>query len=225
MKRLRFALPVLAVLAFVIATGIPAPSRATSTLVPTFATWSSTTSGSLGSSNFTVTGSQVGTSSIRSILGFDDPAFDPAGPATIDTLNYESSSSFDVTFDSPVTNLAIYYRYMRGTGEGYTSYEMNAGPATGTWSVLSGFAGATTVCNYYLDISATSDAFLNGIVLFTGTLSAIHFASIGGTNTSAQALTFATLAEPPAPTTSTTLAATTSTTIVNADPVTPSFAC
>ena len=225
MKRLRFALPVLAVLAFVIATGIPAPSRATSTLVPTFATWSSATSGSLNSIGFTITGTRVSGSNLDSSFGFDDPAFDPAGPATIETLNYEANSSFDVTFDSPVTNLAIYYRYLRATTDGFTSFEMNAGAASGTWSVLSGLSGASLVCNYYLDVSSTTDMLLNGIVLFTGTLSAIHFASIGGTNPSLQALTFATLAEPPAPTTSTTLAATTSTTIVNADPVTPSFAC
>jgi hypothetical protein len=221
MKRLRFALPVLAVLAFVIATGIPAPSRATSTLVPTFATWSTGTTGTLGAATISV--SSAGSTTLQS-FDFDFSDFDPQGPNSLDTLNYAADSSFDVTFDVPVTNLAIYYRYMRGTTNGFTSFEMNAGAASGTWSVLSGLSGASMVCNYYLNISGTTDTFLNGIVMFTGTLTSIHFASIGGANSNGQALTFATLAEPPAPTTSTTLAATTTTT-VSTERQTPSFAC
>jgi hypothetical protein len=221
MKRLRFALPIFAVLASVIATGIPAPSRATSTLVPTFATWSSGTTGTLGAANISV--SSVGSTIIQS-LDFDLSDFDPQGPNSLDTLNYAADSSFEVTFDVPVTNLAIYYRYMRGTTDGFTSFEMNSGAASGTWSVLSGLSGASMVCNYYLNISSTTNAYLDGIVKFTGTLTSIHFGSIGGTTSSLQALTFATLEEPPAPTTSTTLAQTTTTTM-STERQTPSFAC
>ena len=222
----RLLLPLLATIAFLAAVTIPTTSRATSTLVPTFATWTSGTTGSLGTVDITVTS---GYSTVITPFDLDIPAFDPAGGSSVDMLNtnYQQSGALDIAFSAPVTNLAVYFRYMRGTTQGFSLYEVSP-TGTGTWSIESGLSGggsSTIHCEHFIDISGTTSDYLDGIVIFNGTLTALHIDGPNGTGGD-QALTFATLAAPPAPTT--TLATTTTaapSTTVAVGQLSPSFAC
>jgi len=162
-----------AVATFSVASFDPTPASAT-TYAPTLTTWITPTSGTLGSATVTVTTNTPSTST----WDLSDPTmFDPPASATASMLGFAAPDAVSFSFSSNISNPVLYFRYMRGPGIG--------GPATMTlssiggactWSIRSGFTGATLNGA----ILTLPNAFLNGIIECTGTTSGIGWTPAGG---------------------------------------------
>jgi hypothetical protein len=170
------------------AVALPAPASpsavtVTPTVTPTFATWtgatSDTASGTVGTSGFEVAfagpdlplpgwGPGIGSGDLS-----DPASYDPPGSASEQILDYaQRPGAVTITFDGPVTNLALYTVGFRGSF-GPTSYRLDA-TGTGGWVRISGggeLAGPILLSG--------STGFVNGVFAFAGTLTALEISTIG----------------------------------------------
>jgi hypothetical protein len=213
----RTVLVAVAATVVIVAGGIES-APAASTLVPTFATWTSGTVGSIGATGFT-------TSTASSLADFDlsTADYDPPGSDAQTTTNWSSDATLTVTFDAAITDVAVYFKYLRGAdASGPTSYELSS---TGgcTWSIQSGLTSTSLSGTTF---TTTGFSFDDGILLCSGTVTSLTLTPTGGSGSN-EAMTLATLTAPTPTTSSSSTTSTTATTTpsaaVAADTVEPTF--
>ncbi|WP_394796228.1 PEP-CTERM sorting domain-containing protein [Armatimonas sp.] len=161
------------------------------TQAQTFANWTSSTLGNLGGVNFGVSGFNNPTLVAYDLSGASYSA--APGSASQQSLDYSTSSSWTVTFASPISNLNLYSAFWRGTlsgGPNPTTYTFNQ-----PISVASGMAGATVVGNL---LTVPDSGFASGILNFASPVTTLSVTT-SGTFGQVQALNFSTSVSSSAP--------------------------
>ena len=173
-------------------------SASATTYTPTFASWGSSSSGAIGSTTITVSSALA---KVPFAVAFTGANFVPAASLT-DALDIGNTSGVAMTFGSALTNPALYLKGFEGQSGpvGVDSYSLSTSGGSCTWSIVSGFAGAS-ISGSTLTLADGSTN--NGIVLCTGSTSGITVSPIGSGQSRPAQMTLATLAENPDPTTST----------------------
>jgi hypothetical protein len=145
--------------------------------VPTFATWSSAQTGLLGTTDIGVTYGGITNARVSTEPDVADPtAYNPPGSASQQGIVYPiAPGSITVTFDEPVTNVAIYTWYFRGPGigQGPDAYRFLT-DGVGAWVRVSGnglVAGD--------ELFPRDGAFISNIMVFDGTLSTFTIQTLG----------------------------------------------
>ena len=200
------------------------------TYTPTLTTWTSATSGTLGSVTVTATTNSPSTGT----ADLSGASFDPAGSATAPMLQFAAPDAVLFSFSASVADPVLYFRFMRGSSVG--------GPATiafstigsaCSWTIRSGFTGAS----FNGAVLTLPSGFSNGIIQCTGSPTGIEWVPAGGQTGGSQSTVTVGVLAPVTPSTtattapastttastSTTAAAPTSTTTVTGDPVVPTF--
>ena len=191
------------------------PASAT-TYVPTLTTWNTPTSGTLGSATVTATTNTPSTST----WDLSDPAqFNPAGPAATPMLQFAAPDAVSFALTSTVANPVLYFRYMRGPGiGGPATMTLSSSGGACTWSIRSGFTGATLNGA----VLTLPNAFVNGIIECTGTPSSIGWTPAGGNTGGSGSLVTLGFLTDVTPTTSSS-SSTTVAAVAAEDPVIPTF--
>lgn len=155
---------------------IAAGAAARPASTPTFATWSSATTGTLGGANIEVTYDGPEFPAVRPLILDETTYFDPPGSATQQGLDYVlRPGSITFEFDAPVTNVAIYAYYLRTPAtQGPPAYGLST-DGEGSWVRVSGnglLAGS--------ELLPTDDyLFVLNILAFSGTTTTLSIETLG----------------------------------------------
>ena len=201
-----------------------APPAPAITYTPTFTAWSSGSNGTIGSVSVTLTNNPYSTLTDRDLSGAN---YVPAGSATQKMSMVEAKAATTISFSSPVTNPALYVKYLRGAATQGMDYALSSTGGSCTWSIQSGLTGAS-ITGSTLIPQATG--YGDGVILCAGTVSSFTIdgsadAGAGG----AYDITVAALVDPNAPSSSTTtttvdpVTTSSSTTPPAIDPLAPTF--
>ncbi|WP_309712023.1 PEP-CTERM sorting domain-containing protein [Armatimonas sp.] len=164
------------------------------TQAQTFANWATSTSGNLGGVNIGVSGFNNPTLVAYDLSGASYSA--APGSASQQSLDYSTSSSWTVTFASPISNLNLYIVSWRGNlsgGPNPTTYTFNQ-----TISVASGMAGATVAGNLLTVPDSGLASLASGILNFASPVTTLSVTT-SGTFGQVQALNFSTSVSSSAP--------------------------
>lgn len=157
---------------------------------------SGTASGTLGSTTITLSGLNNGATLVGSDPFSSNSGYNPNLSAGVNSIDYRFDSDWTATFSAPITDLAVYMGYWRGTNGGPTG---NGGNTTYTFDkapvLLSGCPNGSTSG---LVLTVTDGAYCNGIIQFAGTYSSLSLATNGG-GTGNQIVTFVTFGSDPTP--------------------------
>ena len=178
------------VTAFLLA-GIVLATPSLTSAASTFATFDSTTSGSLNGVNFAV--SSLSNASIYT-GDFSGGDWNNAGSQRYLDYLQNDTSTFTINFASAVSNLEMYLYYFRGDnngfGDGYNSYTFSE-----SFSVTAGLTGVS-VSGATLDTSSVT--FASGVLSFTGSVTSLTITTTGTATGGFAGFTMAQSAAPPA---------------------------
>lgn len=142
---------------------------------PTFATYVDGSSGSVNGINFSLsTLSNPAFGAEIQSLDLSAADWNSVGAQSGRIYNQNNTSSFTITFASPISNLELYLYYFRGSaagGGGFSSYTFSE-----SFTVTGGLAGVGVTGNT-LDTSTVN--FASGVLTFDGPISTLTISSPG----------------------------------------------
>lgn len=154
---------------------------------PTFATYSGSNAGSVNGVGFTMTGlSAAGYQPDIQSLGMTGSDWNNVGAQQGRIYDANSTTTFTVTFASPVSGLQMYLYYFRGAaggGGGYASYDFAQ-----AFTITGGLGSPTTQSGTALN---TPSGFANGVITFTGPVTTLTVTATGSASGGDQGFTFA----------------------------------
>ena len=154
---------------------------------PTFATYSGSNAGSVNGVGFTMTGlSAAGYQPDIQSLGMSGSDWNNVGAQQGRIYDANSTTTFTVTFASPVSGLQMYLYYFRGAaggGGGYASYDFAQ-----AFTITGGLGSPTTQSGTALN---TPSGFANGVITFTGPVTTLTVTATGSASGGDQGFTFA----------------------------------
>ena len=154
---------------------------------PTFATYSGSNAGSVNGVGFTMSGLSAAQyqPDIQS-LGMTGSDWNNVGAQQGRIYDANTTTTFTVTFASPVSGLQMYLYYFRGAaggGAGYTSYDFGQ-----AFTITGGLGSPTTQSGTALN---TPSGFANGVITFTGPVTTLTVTATGSASGGDQGFTFA----------------------------------
>ncbi|MGA0873063.1 MAG: hypothetical protein ACO3SJ_09325 [Phycisphaerales bacterium] len=154
---------------------------------PTFATYSGSNAGSVNGVGFTMSGLAAAQyqPDIQS-LGMTGSDWNNVGAQQGRIYDANTTTTFTVTFASPVSGLQMYLYYFRGAaggGGGYASYDFAQ-----AFTITGGLGSPTTQSGTALN---TPSGFANGVITFTGPVTTLTVTATGSANGGDQGFTFA----------------------------------
>ncbi|MGA1517382.1 MAG: hypothetical protein ACO396_06380 [Phycisphaerales bacterium] len=154
---------------------------------PTFATYSGSNAGSVNGVGFTMSGLSAAQyqPDIQS-LGMTGSDWNNVGAQQGRIYNANSTTTFTVTFASPVSGLQMYLYYFRGAsggGAGYNSYDFGQ-----AFTITGGLGSPTTQSGTALN---TPSGFASGVITFTGPVTTLTVTATGSATGGDQGFTFA----------------------------------
>ncbi|MFZ9690918.1 MAG: hypothetical protein ACO3EP_02675 [Phycisphaerales bacterium] len=154
---------------------------------PTFATYSGSNAGSVNGVGFTMTGlSAAGYQPDIQSLNMSGSDWNNVGAQQGRIYDANSTTTFTVTFASPVSGLQMYLYYFRGAaggGGGYASYDFAQ-----AFTITGGLGSPTTQSGTALN---TPSGFANGVITFTGPVTTLTVTATGSASGGDQGFTFA----------------------------------
>jgi hypothetical protein len=168
-----------------------------------FADW---TSASAGSGTGTVNGVgfaaafSLGNGSAAQIdtVSLTSPTWTPDSAGPVDIIDLGSQNTTTLTFDEPVTNFALQFRYWRGPiAQGPTNYYTFSGDFSGSPSIVSGNAGmlASSFTGNQWNVDGVVD--MDGTIGFSGSITSLTITpGPGVTINNGQQFTFSAVPEP-----------------------------
>ena len=168
-----------------------------------FADW---TSASGGSGTGTVNGVgfaatfSLGNGSAAQIdtVSLTAPTWTPDSGGAVDIVDLGSQNTTTLTFDEPVTNFALQFRYWRGPiAQGPTDYYTFSGSFSGSPSIVSGNAGmlASSLTGNQWNVTGVVD--MDGTIGFSGSVTSLTITpGPGVTINNGQQFTFSAVPEP-----------------------------
>ncbi|MGA1057153.1 MAG: hypothetical protein ACO3Y3_05605 [Phycisphaerales bacterium] len=154
---------------------------------PTFATYSGSNAGSVNGVGFTMSGlaAALYQPDIQS-LGMTGSDWNNVGAQQGRIYDANTTTTFTVTFASPVSGLQMYLYYFRGAaggGGGYTSYDFGQ-----AFTITGGLGSPTTQSGTALN---TPSGFASGVITFTGPVTTLTVTATGSATGGDQGFTFA----------------------------------
>ncbi|MGA1400380.1 MAG: hypothetical protein ACO38P_08345 [Phycisphaerales bacterium] len=154
---------------------------------PTFASYSGSNAGSVNGVGFTMTGlSAAGYQPDIQSLNMAGSDWNNVGAQQGRIYDANSTTTFTVTFASPVSGLQMYLYYFRGAaggGGGYASYDFAQ-----AFTITGGLGSPTTQSGTALN---TPSGFANGVITFTGPVTTLTVTATGSASGGDQGFTFA----------------------------------
>lgn len=154
---------------------------------PTFATYSGSNAGSVNGVGFTMTGlSAAGYQPDIQSLNMSGSDWNNVGAQQGRIYDANSTTTFTVTFASPVSGLQMYLYYFRGAaggGGGYASYDFAQ-----AFTITGGLGSPTTQSGTALN---TPSGLASGVITFTGPVTTLTVTATGSASGGDQGFTFA----------------------------------
>jgi hypothetical protein len=154
---------------------------------PTFATYSGSNAGSVNGVGFTMTGlSAAGYQPDIQSLNMSGSDWNNVGAQQGRIYDANSTTTFTVTFASPVSGLQMYLYYFRGAtggGGGYASYDFAQ-----AFTITGGLGSPTTQSGTVLN---TPSGLASGVITFTGPVTTLTVTATGSASGGDQGFTFA----------------------------------
>jgi hypothetical protein len=154
---------------------------------PTFATYSGSNAGSVNGVGFTMTGlSAAGYQPDIQSLNMSGSDWNNVGAQQGRIYDANSTTTFTVTFASPVSGLQMYLYYFRGAaggGGGYASYDFAQ-----AFTITGGLGSPTTQSGTVLN---TPSGLASGVITFTGPVTSLTVTATGSASGGDQGFTFA----------------------------------